>query len=276
MEDDMSLTADFVQQLAAVDEFDACRRVVKKYFGNEFGNGQNDMYRAIESRGIRLERTGDCAYEGMIERDSDGVATIWLRTGLSRRRERFTLAHELGHWLLQEEMLGTVTGQLFRGVSRNAMEVRAEERLASLLAAEILMPFERMFQSFSPNHKLRSLNQICRDFGVSRTAAIRRISDVFEINLLFLQLVPYEFKRPQSLAQVDDAVFVSFRRATLVDRERTRLKRQRAYSSVCAARTVELQLSTPKGDIDAIFDIDSRPTPIPHTFALAQVERWQQ
>jgi len=36
---------------------------------------------------------------GMIERDSDGNVTIWVADNDSLERQRFTVAHELGHFI---------------------------------------------------------------------------------------------------------------------------------------------------------------------------------
>lgn len=268
-----TLASEFISSQKASDEFEACRAVVKKHFC-DVPRGQLDLKSLAKQRGIIVQECRETPFEGMIERDGNGIATITLRTGLNRRRERFTLAHELGHWLLQEEMLGTIEGKLFRGVSKNPAEVKDEERLASLIAAEILMPFEPLERLLGGGCSLQTLHHVCREFGVSRTAAIRRIADITNMNLLLLQIVPFRFDHLDSIAEIDDALFASARTGTLFARERTRFVERLPFSQIVRDTRCSLAIRSPKGLISSNFEIDYRPTPIPHAFTFACGQVW--
>jgi hypothetical protein len=91
---------------------------------------------------------------------------------------------------------------------------------------------------------------------------------------VLLQIVPYYFRELDSLAEIDDAIFVTARRATLIDRERTKLMSRLRYRELMQGKSLNLRLNTPKGIIDSGFDLDLRPAPIPHAFALASVNAW--
>ena len=268
------LIGEFIRSQGSEDEFDACRHAVAKHLGDKLRPGAVDLLEVAHAKGLHVERRSDLPYEGMIERDQDGSARITLRRGLNRRRERFTLAHELGHWLLQQEMLGTVAGRLFRGVSRDTAELRDEERLANLLAAEILVPVDQLRMLFAQRSKLQALLSVCRVFGVSRTMAVRRIADVCDQAIVLLQIVPYLFKRLDTLAEIDDAIYATAREATLFDRQRSRLSERFSYSDLLDKEVMVLQVRSPKGLIAASFELNHRPQPIPHTFGLACLDKW--
>jgi hypothetical protein len=71
--------------------------------------------------------------EAALEPLGDGHAIV-LRGGSDERRRRFTIAHEIGHFVLHPQRLGPE-----RGGAVNAAW-RAQEREADQFAAELLMP----------------------------------------------------------------------------------------------------------------------------------------
>lgn len=260
--------------MKAPDELRACQFAVTKHIGDCSGATKRDPFAIAKCLNIEIVRKAGLPYEGMIERDVNGKAHILLRSSLNRTRERFTVAHELGHWVLQEEMVGSMRGQLFRGVSRDEKEMAQEERLANLMAAEILMPYEPMRDRFDSSNQLRSLEEICRTFGVSRTAAIRRIADVCDKHFVFLQVVPFRFNDLSSSAEIDDAIFASTKQSTLFDRDRTRFAPRIPFEQIIAFKKVRISLNSPKGIIATEFDSTYQTTPIPHAFLLASVDNW--
>lgn len=271
----MTLIAELVKKVGGRDEFDACALLVNRYFGQYIDReGPADLWSLARKVKVSVQRDAGMRYEGFIERDALGAASIKVRAGLNRRRERFTLAHELGHWALQEEMLGTCEGKLFRGVSTSKSDVAQEEQLANLLAAEILLPREAVLELFDDEQIHSSLNRICRRFVVSRTMAVRRIADVCNRNIAFLQLMPYEFFDFRSRAQIDDALFATARTATLFARERTHLAQKYTYNEFVGHQRVRIQVKCPKGLIDCDFECLCRGEPVPHCYAIALVSKW--
>jgi Zn-dependent peptidase ImmA (M78 family) len=86
-------------------------------------------------------------------------------------RKRFTLAHELGHWICQ--VVEGRSAPVFCRDSDFAPEVdRAREREANVFAAELLMPVEAVRNAFV--HAL-SARELARWFGVSEEAMSWRL-----------------------------------------------------------------------------------------------------
>lgn len=266
----MALSDEIRNKTGAIDEIDACARLVNKYFCERIdSSGPADLAAFAAKNNISISRDPNLQFEGCIERDAFGKALIRLRSGMNRRRERFTLAHELGHWMLQSETLGTCEGVLFRGVSRNRHELDEEERLANLLAAEMLLPRENLLADFDSGSLHRSLNHICRRYGVSRTVAVRRVADVCNVDLAFLQIMPYEFGDWRSVAQIDDAIFATARTATLFARESTKLCGHVVFGDLAQTTRYRLAVRSPRGLINQEFEILLRRDPAPHIYAIA-------
>lgn len=115
--------------------------------------------------------------------EAEGVLADWpspnrriiLRDGDTRvsqpkaRRERFTLAHELGHFVLREELREEVPISCFR------LDDPEEEYLCNTFAEELLMPRE----NFLPDIQLfgltpRSTLRLCDRYDVSLQALLTR------------------------------------------------------------------------------------------------------
>ena len=269
----MLILEQFAKSQNRSDIYDACRLACQRHFGIPETPGPVNLNAIARANDIEVVYTTDTQYEGMIERDASGRATIVLRKGMPRQRERFTLAHELGHWLLQQELIGTTKGQLFRGLSTNRVEMRQEEYLANLLAAELLMPFHATKGCFDWTHPLQSTFRVCSRFGVSRIAAVRRVADLFSTNLLLLQLLGYKSKSG-SIAQIDDAVLATAKGKAVFARNTTRLLEVYSFSLFEQEHTIEMKLRTIKGDIATAFETSFRSRPIPHSFALGVVAKW--
>jgi len=123
--------------------------------------------------GIRLVRTAlDDELCGCIERTPDGWILV-VNAEHSRSRQRFTIAHELGHFVLHATDLGDGTNDTrkYRAtpVARaynHTLDYR-HEREANQFAAGLLMPaakvrqFKKALQANDPEH-LAELFQVSR------------------------------------------------------------------------------------------------------------------
>ena len=93
--------------------------------------------------------------------------SIWLNASHHINRKRFTLAHELAHYLLhRNEFVEIVDNTMFR--QDGGTLDSAKERQANQLAANILMPYPRIKE-----HRRQTradLNDLARIFGVSLDA----------------------------------------------------------------------------------------------------------
>ena len=86
----------------------------------------------------------------------------------SERRQRFTLAHELGHCLLRHP--SACRPQQVHGHSKEP-----EERAANQFAASLLMPLRLFRQDIKKVHpRMEELSALADSFGVSRIAATLR------------------------------------------------------------------------------------------------------
>jgi Zn-dependent peptidase ImmA (M78 family) len=76
---------------------------------------------------------------GMLFRD-EHRKVIGVNASHARTRQRFTIAHELGHLLLHESRAMIVDTHVYRRDEVSSMGTEREEREANRFAAELLMP----------------------------------------------------------------------------------------------------------------------------------------
>jgi len=71
-------------------------------------------------------------------KETDGVVNVKINRHDSKERQRFTLAHEIAHFLLHKDEIkgGIEDTVLFRSALSNKLEIEANK-----LAADIVMPF---------------------------------------------------------------------------------------------------------------------------------------
>lgn len=110
---------------------------------------------------------------GNIQMPADGVAVISLNRRDSRNRQRFTCAHEIGHYL-QREASGRA-GLTFIDYRDTlaGLGVDAQEVYANQFAAALLMP-ARLVQRF----RTEGLGPLARRFGTSTQAMSLRLSNL--------------------------------------------------------------------------------------------------
>ena len=105
---------------------------------------------------------------GQIARMPDGGYRITADRADSKPRRRFTIAHELAHFLLHRDAIGDglAENRLHRSRLQNRMEMEANR-----LAADILMPYEQLDAAIeSARESGANLIDIAAQFGVSRSA----------------------------------------------------------------------------------------------------------
>jgi hypothetical protein len=97
---------------------------------------------------------------------------VWLNATEPAPRRRFTLAHELGHWVCQV-LEGQGAPVMCRADEVGVGEGRALEREANVFAAELLMPEELVRESFDG-----SVSRAAIHFSVSEEAMAWRLYNV--------------------------------------------------------------------------------------------------
>lgn len=113
----------------------------------------------------------DNEVSGYIQNDG-GTWGIYVNALHHPRRQRFTIAHELGHYFLhRDKKQKFVDKKLFRNGETNIFETQANK-----FAAEILMP-EEEFRNYVVNHS-NKVDFIAEHFGVSALAVRVRASEL--------------------------------------------------------------------------------------------------
>ena len=95
---------------------------------------------------------------------------IFVNSSHPKQRQRFTIAHEIAHFLLHKEEIGDgiVDDALYRSGLKNKLEIEANQ-----LAAEILMPWHLVNDAMDKD--IKSLQDLADIFQVSETAMAIRI-----------------------------------------------------------------------------------------------------
>lgn len=138
---------------------DYARRVADQ-FGIYDDDGKADLPRLLSMLGGKVE-VKDGA-ESLLVHD-DETFTIYVSGRTSPRRDRFTIAHELGHYLLHH-LNGDRQVRRFTRQGSNAAETQA-----NYFAAALIMPTEQFTQA----HRALGgdLWRLARQFDVSPAAA---------------------------------------------------------------------------------------------------------
>lgn len=134
------------------------------------------MARAL---GLRvLSSTLDLGISGEIRPSDDAEAGFVIRINRHevKHRQRFTLAHEIAHYLLHSERIehGIVDNVMYRSKLPNRLETEANK-----LAADIIMPRPIIRQwlqnNFSIGYSSNNLPEIAKAWRVSEEAASIRL-----------------------------------------------------------------------------------------------------
>jgi Zn-dependent peptidase ImmA (M78 family)/DNA-binding XRE family transcriptional regulator len=130
-------------------------------------NPINDLTSLVEQAGaIVLFWTLDSLQVDAVATWPAGAAPIILIADhVSTERQRFTMAHELGHALMHGAPV------------EDAKEMDRREKEADSFAAEFLLPAAQLRQEWPASAELESLIELKRRWGVSLSALIRRAAD---------------------------------------------------------------------------------------------------
>lgn len=100
-----------------------------------------------------------------------GASLLWVNGTHPPRRQRFTLAHELGHaWCGHEGSPAPDTVATLSGRTTNPQEIEA-----NAFAAEFLVPRAALQERVVGEPTLEDAARIASDFGVSAIAAVYRL-----------------------------------------------------------------------------------------------------
>ena len=141
---------------------------LKKYLKENFNFGKRlNLYDLANKMGIVVEES--TMQEGVAGnlQNKDGKWIIGLNKNHSDSRKRFTLAHELGHYVLHRRRQGDFSDSVFfRSFDMDNIEYAANE-----FASEILMP-ESEVRKLITDKNIKNISILANEFGVS-VAAMR-------------------------------------------------------------------------------------------------------
>jgi Zn-dependent peptidase ImmA (M78 family) len=120
--------------------------------------------------GIRISRAPSTDFSGLLLR-KDGKALIGVNSSEAPVRQRFTIAHELGHFILHPQKDAFVD---FRKGTEAGQARPPRERHADMFAAALLMPRTPLLRDFRRLAKDGDTNQItamlAKQYAVSEDA----------------------------------------------------------------------------------------------------------
>ncbi|MBA4300486.1 MAG: hypothetical protein C0433_10355 [Cyclobacterium sp.] len=119
--------------------------ILEKYDGMPVGekNYEIDVIRLTQAFGIQVHKRklgGEISGLLVIK---DGRASIGLESEQGKERMRFTIAHELGHYILHRNLKSTFVDEVF---ARSGTSSQLE-REANVFAASLLMPKELLINA---------------------------------------------------------------------------------------------------------------------------------
>jgi len=110
---------------------------------------------------------------GMIRKEGDDCK-IYVNKSHFETRRRFTIAHEIAHFILHKDLIGDgiVDDALYRSNLSNKIEAQANS-----FAAEILMPWD-LLNKYLPTYN--NVSDLARIFNVSKSAMSIRLGVPYE------------------------------------------------------------------------------------------------
>lgn len=144
-----------------------------------------DVEKVAKALNIRVEYAKfDESCSGVLVKSEDGTAVIGVNWEHHPNRQRFTIAHEIGHFALDHDgdtFVDKGTYARFRDQDSHSGNI-TEERQANQFAANLLMPaslVRRAFEerTFDPGDDI-ALEELTRAFEVSPQAMMFRLQNL--------------------------------------------------------------------------------------------------
>jgi Zn-dependent peptidase ImmA (M78 family) len=129
-----------------------------------------DLAAVCEKLKVPVIESDDLVGSGALV-EQNGEFQIIYAPGLSPQRRRFTIAHEIGHLIVERS-------------SQNGVRQSGElERLCDVFATELLMPTSTFTEIVGPTFRLRDLPSLAKNFQVSLTSAAIRLAEVKRVSV---------------------------------------------------------------------------------------------
>lgn len=138
-----------------------------------------------EDLGLRVYRSGfgqwNDSVSGLIRKEADGKFSIYVNSSHNVRRRRFTIAHEIGHFILHKDEIGdgVVDDMLYRGPESFTSRLTSEmEAQANHFAADILMPWHLLDAELEKG--VADVTELAKTFDVSPSSMSIRLGVPYE------------------------------------------------------------------------------------------------
>jgi hypothetical protein len=193
--DQGSSESDILSAFADLCELDGSKRVIRKIdFGSapkaerilqELGVTEPqeiDVEAIAWHLGARVKFSNLCQCEARIV-GTDDVAIITVSNKSSEQRQRFSICHELGHWIYHRRRMLLCQSEEIERPSADSMSA---ERVADRFAAELLMPsylFAPIARSLG-RPSMSVVRKLAKLFNTSQTATAIRLVEISELPLL--------------------------------------------------------------------------------------------
>jgi len=143
-----------------------------------------NIEKLIEALGLQLERKADLhpRIAGQIERLNDGTFKISVNKADHYYRRRFTMAHELAHYLLHRNLIGSGVDDtkayrsLDIGQFHNIHIKPEHETEANRIAAKLLMPARLVRRHYEETNG--NIHEMAKRFQVSAEAMGYRLQSL--------------------------------------------------------------------------------------------------
>lgn len=148
----------------------------------------SDLAEALRLRVLRAKLEDPVT--GVLNQEMDGSYTIFVSQRLKVARQRFTIAHEMGHYLLHYDRLGYGTLDIKAGGRSpesplfNARLGDQDERLADQFAFTLLMPAATVRRLYRQGRSKRGSGSLAKDFHVTRLAMRQRLGHLKRVGYL--------------------------------------------------------------------------------------------
>ncbi|MDI9313260.1 MAG: ImmA/IrrE family metallo-endopeptidase [Hydrotalea sp.] len=109
---------------------------------------------------------------GLIKKDGENKYIIVVNKSHPEVRQRFTIAHEIAHFVLHKDKIGDgiIDHIMYRGSLSNQDEVAANQ-----MAADILMPYDKIITVIKDMKEEIEVSALARKFNVSALAMAIRL-----------------------------------------------------------------------------------------------------
>jgi Zn-dependent peptidase ImmA (M78 family) len=130
-----------------------------------------DLDMCARVAGVQLVAYADLGTQSALLSLVEGIVAVVVNSKHGRTRQRFSLAHEVGHWILERT---PVTHDL-RPIAARGRAYSAVERVCDYFAASLLMPREWVRARAEDGRTNEELAQL---FDVSPPAMIARLREL--------------------------------------------------------------------------------------------------